>query len=187
MGKAIGPKPNRKGQQVWLAPTAGGNKVRLVDGRQVDVTELVNHSIKVTLQKMYEDAVVGKFVLASSEGEELTPFITSLKDAIVEKLTALTGKAHSDIGDGRKTITTSGTRERLKSSSKCVDYVIITAETNNTGVITVGGKSVVAAVATRQGTPLNAGDSISLGGVDLASIYLDTTVNGDGVTYLYLA
>lgn len=90
------------------------------------------------------------------------------------------------ITDGRKTVSTAGTAEAMASSSTLVDFITITAETNNTGVVTVGASTVVAAVATRRGIPLNAGDIIVLGGVDLAELYLDVTVNGDGVTYLYL-
>lgn len=90
------------------------------------------------------------------------------------------------IADGRKTVAAAGTAEAISSETLIVDFVIITAETNNTGVIAVGASTVVAAVATRRGTPLEAGDTVSLGGVDLAKVYLDTTVNGDGVTYTYL-
>ena len=92
-----------------------------------------------------------------------------------------------DIVDGRKTVDAAGTAEALSASSLVADFIIITAETNNTGVITVGASTVVATIATRRGVPLNAGDTISLGGVDLADVYLDTTVSGDGVTYLYIA
>jgi len=95
--------------------------------------------------------------------------------------------ARASITDGRKTVSTAGSAEALASSSTPVSYIIITAETNNSGVIAVGASTVVASVGTRRGAPLGAGDSISLGAVDLADVYLDTTVNGDGVTYLYLA
>ena len=106
---------------------------------------------------------------------------------MLEGLTSITGKAHKISADGRKVVAIAGTREALSSSRNRVDYVIITAETNNTGVVTVGADTVVAAEATRRGIPLNAGDTISLGGVDLANIWLDVTISGDGVTYLYLA
>ncbi len=90
------------------------------------------------------------------------------------------------LADGRKIVTTAGTSEPLEANENVVKYVIITAETNNTGIVTVGAESVVATVLTRRGIPLNAGDTISLGGVDLNEVYLDVTVSGDGVTYLYL-
>jgi len=88
------------------------------------------------------------------------------------------------IGDGRKVVTTAGTREALASSTPC-KRVVITAETDNTGIIVVGGSTVVAATATRQGTPLYAGDSFELEIDNLADVYLDATVDGEGVTYTY--
>lgn len=92
---------------------------------------------------------------------------------------------YTAIGDGRKVVAAAGTAEALATSTAC-KRVIIMAETNNTGVITVGGSTVVAALATRQGIPLNAGDSVTITIDNLSKIYLDTTVNGDGVTYYYL-
>ena len=88
-------------------------------------------------------------------------------------------------GDGRKIVTTAGTREALATTLE-VNGLVITAETDNTGVIVVGGDTVVAVLATRQGAPLFAGDALPMGVVDLAEVYLDSTVSGDGVTYLYL-
>ena len=89
------------------------------------------------------------------------------------------------IGDGRKVVTTAGEREALASSTPAT-IVIITAETDNTGYVVVGGATVVAALATRQGIPLNAGDSVTLEIDNLADVYLDVTISGEGVTFLYL-
>lgn len=97
-----------------------------------------------------------------------------------------TVSANTTIGDGRKVVTTAGTRVTLASSTAC-KQVAITAETDNTGIVVVGGSTVVAALATRQGVPLYAGDSITLDLDNLADIYIDSTVNGDGVTYVYFA
>lgn len=88
--------------------------------------------------------------------------------------------------DGRKTVATGGTAERLSSTATRCRSLIITAETDNTGVIVLGGSTVVASLATRRGTPLAAGESISLDVSDLSVVWLDTTVNGDGVTYTAL-
>lgn len=91
------------------------------------------------------------------------------------------------INDGRKTVTTAATAERLVASSTPAKYVMLTAETDNTGVIAWGGSTVVATVLTRRGQPLLAGDSSPWIDVDdLYDIYLDTTVSGDGVTFVYL-
>jgi len=90
------------------------------------------------------------------------------------------------VGDGRKVVAAAGTAEALSDTSLLVNSLLIVAETDNTGVIAVGGSTVVATVLTRRGAPLLAGEALPLGPVDLADIYLDATVAGDGVTYMYL-
>jgi len=84
-------------------------------------------------------------------------------------------------------VTTAGTRVQLSATSSYAGTVEIVAETDNTGIITVGGATVVGALATRRGAPLNAADNLTLSNVDLTEIYLDSTVSGDGVTYLVIA
>lgn len=92
----------------------------------------------------------------------------------------------SSLGNGRKTVASAGTAEALAASTSCKS-VTVTAETDNTGVISVGGSGVIATLATRTGTPLNAGDSFTLEIDNLSKVYIDTTVSGDGVTYTYAA
>lgn len=94
--------------------------------------------------------------------------------------------AHDAIGDGRKVVASIGTRVVLAASTAC-RRVLIIAEMNNTGVITVGGATVVGALSTRQGAPLEAGDWVEFDLDNLTKIYLDTTVNGDGVTFVYFS
>lgn len=89
------------------------------------------------------------------------------------------------ISDGLKLVAAAGTREALAASTAC-KWVSITAKLTNTGVIVVGGTSVVAASgATRRGTPLNAGDSFSFQIDNLNDVNIDATVSGEGVTYTY--
>ena len=95
--------------------------------------------------------------------------------------------ANTTVTDGRTVVTTAGTRVALASSTACKE-VIITAETDNTGIVVVGAAAtVVAAIATRRGVPLAAGDSITLQIDNLADIGLDSTVSGDGVTFATLS
>lgn len=89
------------------------------------------------------------------------------------------------IASGRKVVAAAATAETLAASTACRE-VTITAELDNTGVVVLGGSAVIAALATRRGHPLNAGDSVTIPIDDLAKIYLDVTVSGDGVTYAYL-
>jgi hypothetical protein len=91
--------------------------------------------------------------------------------------------ANTSVSDDRKVVTTAGTRVALATSFACKE-VIITAETDNTGIVVVGAAgTVVAALATRRGVPLSAGDTLVLQIDNLADIGLDSTVSGDGVTF----
>jgi hypothetical protein len=95
--------------------------------------------------------------------------------------------SNATMTDGRKVVTTAGTRVALASSTACKE-VVITAETDNTGIVAVGAAAtVVATIATRTGVPLAAGDSIVLQIDNLADIGLDATVSGDGVTFMAFA
>ena len=97
-----------------------------------------------------------------------------------------TYSANTTVTDGRKVVTTAGTRVALAASTAC-KQVVITAETDNTGYVVVGGSTVVAALATRSGVPLNPGDSVALEIDNLSKVYLDSAVSTDGVTFVYFA
>jgi hypothetical protein len=100
------------------------------------------------------------------------------------------------VGDGRMIVTTAGTRLQLTNGGTGSAYtdpagpiqsVAVMAETDNTGTVVVGGSAVVAAQATRRGIPLAAGQAVTFYCDDLADVYVDTTVNGDGVTFSWEA
>lgn len=98
------------------------------------------------------------------------------------------------IGSGRKTVTTPGTEVPLSSVSlPLVRKVDVQAELDNTDVVVVGsgnsgsGVEVVAALATRRGIALEAGDSYTLYVNDLADVYIDAVVAGEGVTFNYFS
>lgn len=88
-----------------------------------------------------------------------------------------------NVADGRKTVANAGTRVRLGESLQ-INSVAITALEANTGVICVGGKTVVAAAGTRTGTPLAAKATVTIDTDDLGDIYLDSTVNGEGISWM---
>lgn len=93
-------------------------------------------------------------------------------------------QAIGTIGDGRKVVTTAGSAVALAATT-AVKRVYVQAETDNTGVIVIGASTVVASLATRRGIALNAGDTIEIAIDDLADLYIDSSVNGDGVTFTY--
>lgn len=99
-------------------------------------------------------------------------------------LTAASGV--SSVGDGRKTVTTAGTRVQISSSSVPAKKVLITALDSNTDVVVVGGITVVAASGTRTGRPLSPGENTGWFDIsDLNTLYLDSLVNGEGVSFIY--
>jgi hypothetical protein len=91
----------------------------------------------------------------------------------------------SAFGDGRQTVSEAGKAVQLSTTTTGCAWVTITAETDNTGVICVGGKGVLAKLEERRGLPLEKGDTATLPAGDLAGVYIDSTVSGDGVTFIY--
>lgn len=91
----------------------------------------------------------------------------------------------ANVRDGRKVVAAAGTAERLVSSSTPCRKVEITAEVDNTDYVVIGDSTVVAALATRRGTPLAAGTTMTLYVHDLYNVYLDAVTSGDGVSYTY--
>lgn len=86
----------------------------------------------------------------------------------------------STIGTGSVNVTSAGTRVALAGSTAC-KRVVITAKAANTGVIWVGGSTV----ASGSGIPLVALQQIEIDIANLTTVNIDSTVNGDGVTFLY--
>lgn len=88
------------------------------------------------------------------------------------------------IGHGVTTVTTAGTDVALAAST-AAKWVIVQAQTDNTGLIAVGATGVDATVATGNGVLLAAGQVVVLPIDNLADVFIDSTVNGDGVRYTY--
>jgi len=96
------------------------------------------------------------------------------------------GSALGAIVNGVKTVTTAGTDVALGTTARA-RLIFIQAQTDNTSIIAVGGSGVDATVATGTGIVLNAGDSITIETpVDIADIFIDSLVNGEGVRFTYV-
>jgi hypothetical protein len=83
---------------------------------------------------------------------------------------------------GRKTVTTAGTRVQLPEGH--VGQVELQALKTNTGNIAVGGAAVVAAAGSESGILLTAGQTETVDVTDLKDVWIDSTVSGEGVSYL---
>ncbi len=91
-----------------------------------------------------------------------------------------------------KTVTTSGTVVTLTASRTLARWVLIQALAANTGSICVGGSDVTC--ANKKGVTLSAGQSLGLMPVgelkdvnkyDMLKIYIDSSVNAEGVQVTY--
>jgi len=87
--------------------------------------------------------------------------------------------APTTIYNGQKNVTTAGTRAVL-GTSQAILSITITAKLTNTGNIYVGNSSVTSS----NGAILSAGDSLSLDTNDISNVYIDSDVNGEGVSYI---
>lgn len=94
------------------------------------------------------------------------------------------GHDTTGLGHGVTTVTTAGTDVVLAGSTAC-KWVTIQAQTDNTNKVAVGATGVDATVATGTGIILDPGDSITILTDNLADIYIDSLVNGEGVRYVY--
>lgn len=124
---------------------------------------------------------IGK--LAANSGVDIGDVdVTSI--AAGSNIIGRVGHDITGIGHGVKTVSTAGTDEALAGSTAC-KRVTIQAQTDNTSAIAVGATGVDATVATGNGVLLYAGDVFELEIDNLADVYIDSLVNGEGVRYTY--
>ena len=88
---------------------------------------------------------------------------------------------------GQRTVTTAGTAVRLSAATaKCTGPLMVKALDTNTGIVALGNDGA-GAVTVSNGLRLAAGDVIVFEFVgDLYDIWLDSAVNGEGVSWLKL-
>ncbi len=88
------------------------------------------------------------------------------------------------LNNGAKNVTTAGTAVQLSTSSLPCEELLIQAKRTNTGRIYVGGLGITNDDTT--GVYLLAGQTIPMTPQNLNRVYLNSSVNGEGVTYTYL-
>ena len=98
--------------------------------------------------------------------------------------------------DGTLTVTTAGTEVAFHATpSTMVQWIRIHAKVGMTGALVVGASTVVAAASGRRGVvvPEPGADGanaihplVIVGPFDLSTLYLDSTVDGEIVHYVYL-
>lgn len=81
---------------------------------------------------------------------------------------------------GQTAVTTAGTQVALAGSATVKSHVMVKALGANTGKIYVGDS----AVSSTTGYELSAGESVPVSVADIATIWIDSSVNGEGVSYV---
>jgi hypothetical protein len=101
--------------------------------------------------------------------------------------TAAIGRVGHDttgFGDGVKVVAAAGTDEALAASTAC-KWVMIQAQSDNTARVAIGATGVDATIATGDGISLEPGDTVTLLADNLADVFVDALVSGEGVRYAY--
>lgn len=80
---------------------------------------------------------------------------------------------------GQKTVTTAGT-EVVLGTAAAISAVTIKALAANTGVIYVGANPVTSST----GYALAAGEAVLVMTDDISNIFIDSSVNGEGVSFI---
>jgi hypothetical protein len=84
---------------------------------------------------------------------------------------------------GQTAVATAGTQQVLASSQALISGVTVKAKHTNTGYITIGTTGVNNTLTTGNGYILAAGEPHFIETDNLADVFLNATVSGDGVSY----
>jgi hypothetical protein len=89
------------------------------------------------------------------------------------------------IKTGQKNVTTSGTPVQIDAIDlQGKQEVAVKAKLSNTGIISVGFSSATALKTSSSHFKLYAGDSVRVVVDDLDEVWIDSTVNGEGIEYI---
>lgn len=109
----------------------------------------------------------------------------AIKVNVVTGTVTSSAGGYTTVGDGRKTVTTAGTR--VQFSSQACKKVTISALISNTNAVYIGGSTVVAAAGSETGTLLFPGSSFSVEVTNMNLLYMDSLTNGEGVSFIWFS
>lgn len=124
--------------------------------------------------------VVRTVTLANKAGIEFNPATEETLQAVLSAVGGST--APTTFGNGQKNTVTAGTRVQLSSSSVPAKSITLKAKTGNTGTIYVGDS----AVSSSNGFELTSGDTLSIDIDNLNDVWIVSTVNAEGVSFVYV-
>lgn len=128
---------------------------------------------------------IKEFKKQAAQTTQFMSDVSYIRDASGQRINPATAEGQlgaNTIGDGSKNVTTAGTRVQLTSSVTPCRYVIVVGLSTNTDMIWLGGSTVAAG----RGRPLVALQSEKIDINDVSKVYIDSVVNGEGVSFAYV-
>lgn len=165
----------------------------IVNTPEIDLSPILDE-LDRQLNKIRTNSVTRPLAVRISDGQEwikelrkqtaqTTQYMSDvsyIKNAAGIRINPATADAPSTLLNGKVTVTTAGTEVQISASSVSVKSITIKSLAANTGTIYIGNSTV----ASTNGYALAAGQAISFDIDDLNKVYIDSSVNGEGVTYL---
>ncbi len=141
----------------------------------------------VSIATMPSTPVTGTFwQVTQPVSGTVTANLSATDNTVLDNIDTSTASHYiTGVGHGVKVVTTAGTDVALAASTPC-KRVTIQAQLDNTSTIAVGATGVDATVATGTGIVLNPGDVFEFDIDNLADVFIDSLVNGEGVRFQYL-
>jgi len=151
-----------------------------------DVSDKLS-DIKDDLRATVELGTIDNAMLDSIDArlDEIFQEAEGINSALDGDLSVLSGHGITGGGNLFKVVATAGTDVCIVGGSIPCKKLDIQAQTDNTGLIAVGFTGVDATIVDGTGIILNAGDIYSLEINNLNLIFIDSTVNGEGVRFTY--
>ncbi len=195
------PAVNYTPPEINIPQTIVNVEAPTVNVPEVDLSAIIK-SLELNLNKLRTNSETRPLAVRMSDGQkwvkelqqlnqhaaQTTQFMSDvsyIRNAAGARINPATSedlKSPSTISDNYKDVATAGTRVPLVASTTACRYVIITAKENNTDTVWVGG----ATVAAGRGRPLVALQSEKIDVDDVSKIYIDSVVNGEGCTFVYV-
>lgn len=165
---------DENGTYMILIDPSTGNPIQLEDGKLVVVAE-----IDISTLTKDETLTNGTQITKVSDGSDT--LFTEANPGNIKQIIPNT------IISGKITVDVPGTPEPLATESTIVRKVYIKPSRANTDYVAVGDGDVDASEATEQGWSMSDEFPLVLEFADLADIYVDTVVAGEGITFIATA
>lgn len=175
-----------------------------IDAEEINISDVKVGHYKATPPDLADNQdsqvlldIKGRTIIILTDGTTVAEVDPTLKALKVDVKTALSGydsgndrykfdlekdsTLPSTVVSGNDNVTTAGTRVQLNAGTPLAVKrgVVILAKGGNTGIIYVGGSNVDSS----NGIGLTAGESFSIDIDDIAEVYIDSSVNGEGVKW----